>query len=366
MSTTIERTPRVSYPDVESPELLIKEARRRRRIRIARNTAIVAVVVGAFLAYKASQSGPPANRSHSRPGANAPRGAGSGAKRIVFDWKPVEAIPTEVDGTIACPTAEDCMAVVEDGLQNRVVMRSIDGGRTWTRSPADPTIESDAGLACPSANLCFAVNGFGRGQGGVAVTHDLGLTWTTDPVPGVPSLDGISCPTTRECLAFYDQSGLGSTIVRTLDSGRSWQVVSATIETLTDISCGDADHCVVSGDDRNSTIFSMYTTNSGRSWDNSSFPSAFINTSISMSDADAGVYWVDVACPTSLSCEEGIESGPAGSELAAFTNNGGRSWEPDRSLAGIGTLGSLTCPTPSRCWGSSYSPGTGGTPVLVE
>ncbi|HEY5487275.1 MAG TPA: hypothetical protein VIK06_06485 [Candidatus Limnocylindrales bacterium] len=70
-----------------------------------------------------------------------------------------------------------------------IVVRTLDGGRTWTRIAAPPTSHSTTGLQAGNgvSNLRFAdaLDGWAFGPG-LWATHDGGKTWKQLTIPGLP------------------------------------------------------------------------------------------------------------------------------------------------------------------------------------
>src|ERR1017187_11023401 len=90
---------------------------------------------------------------------------------------------------VACPSATTC--VVVGGTDTATVLRSTDGGRTWT-STTVAGIGALYGVSCFDGNNCVAV-GTAGGAGGdaIAVTHD-GQTWTAvGSLPSAPALSSV-------------------------------------------------------------------------------------------------------------------------------------------------------------------------------
>lgn len=113
---------------------------------------------------------------------------------------------------LACPDATDCLALGNGLSKTRTgdpygptqVLRSTDGGRTWTRGATDigggVTAES---LACPTPLRCWAVGkAYATPEGVVLGTTDGGATWSGARLPAhVQFVIDISCHSASACLA---------------------------------------------------------------------------------------------------------------------------------------------------------------------
>ena len=136
--------------------------------------------------------------------------------------------------SLACPTSTLCVAGVDAPEGKVLFVRSVDGGRQWTKVDTQSALSLDA-LSCPTATLCVASGGRLDGigfaflsvadhaglarfpgyrhprraaaveQGGdgavVLVSRDGGLHWTDAIVPPTATeLDSVSCPARRSAM----------------------------------------------------------------------------------------------------------------------------------------------------------------------
>ncbi len=116
--------------------------------------------------------------------------------------------------------------MVVGGTDTATVLRSTDGGRTWT-STTVAGIGALYGVSCFDGNNCVAV-GTAGGAGGdaIAVTHD-GQTWTAvGSLPSAPALSSVSCIAPSRCMAVGAVSGTSSGFVAaalfSFDGGNTW------------------------------------------------------------------------------------------------------------------------------------------------
>ncbi len=115
------------------------------------------------------------------------------------------------------------------------VLRSTNGGRTWSRTEIPATVARVRAVSCPSVDRCIGV-GNGRsptpgpdpyGPSEALTTGDGGQTWSVATSSGLPgsTLASISCPAATTCWAAGSTpDGLG-VIAATDTGGRSWATV---------------------------------------------------------------------------------------------------------------------------------------------
>jgi photosystem II stability/assembly factor-like uncharacterized protein len=183
---------------------------------------------------------------------------------------------------VAVPDAETVFAV-SGGL----VLKSTDGGGTWTIQNVRPT-GSNLGLAdisCVDANTCMAVGFDGGSDASVLRTVDGWATWITTRQSYGPStrLHGVSCADAQTCAAVgtvftrkptpEDPTAYTALNLRTTDGGATWtqQPVGSTTW-LESVSCTDTNTCTVVGGYWRSTFqtvgdgYILRTTDGGTTW----------------------------------------------------------------------------------------------------
>ena len=223
------------------------------------------------------------------------------------------------------------MAVSQSGG----IYRTIDGASSW--SLVHPGNAVLSGVHFPSPLVGYVV-----GTAGVVLrTVDGGLTWTPKPYPGALGLRGIRCVTPLACLVTNGSQ----TVLRTVDGGTTWSSVTpstqkiqaATFSTPTRaVAAGEGGTIVLSEDTgatwhpvgkRLSTTFSRVRALS---------PSVAFATgpsgALARSD-DGGVTWSEVGVSTSEDVIDvsfadqaiGYALDAAGTLLR--TDNSGQSWQ---------------------------------------
>jgi hypothetical protein len=170
---------------------------------------------------------------------------------------PVGSIDSSI-GEIACPTASHCVAVGQD-----VIVVTTDGGTDWT-SVATPAGMEGVNVTCPTAAVCLVTGGLtptGSDIPNAAVMRSTngGLTWTLTKLDAQGVLDGISCASAHECVA------VGANVAARTVNGTSWTYITLpATEEQTDVSCPTAKVCVaVGGPDSGGVVRSV---NAGETW----------------------------------------------------------------------------------------------------
>jgi photosystem II stability/assembly factor-like uncharacterized protein len=152
-------------------------------------------------------------------GGFLPSGTGHGAGAVTLSpdggqtWA-LASVPSGI-GVLqgaTCLTASECLAVGSTSTTVSDVvpalgqlLRSADGGHTWTAAAAPPV--AGYGIACPSARLCALVGTKWTGEpavgsGAVAQSRDGGATFKESSTAYVPfPLTAVECPTPVRCVA---------------------------------------------------------------------------------------------------------------------------------------------------------------------
>ena len=190
--------------------------------------------------------------------------------------------------SVSCPSTSDCVALGGSGNHKGNAMAaafSTDGGRTWSESALPAGLSeltvtgADGSVACPSTRDCIAVvNQYGSGAAyndvGVAFTTDGGSSWSEGTLPlGVVELDGVSCLSSTDCVAV-GAAGAATTQVAaalfTTDGGSSWSAgtLPAGLDPFASVSCPSTSHCAAVGFRGSGSmgITAAFTTDGGTSW----------------------------------------------------------------------------------------------------
>jgi photosystem II stability/assembly factor-like uncharacterized protein len=146
-------------------------------------------------------------------------GHGQGAVALSVDGGQTWALATVPSGTgilqsAACPSASVCLAGGTESTTTSDIMpargellRSGDGGHTWTDVTNAPPVDDVYDMECPTAAVCAMVGTHWAGNppvgtGAVAQSADGGATFEASSAAYIPiTLTALSCPTRAECVA---------------------------------------------------------------------------------------------------------------------------------------------------------------------
>jgi hypothetical protein len=250
------------------------------------------------------------------------------------------------DGTIAaisCPSDDDCVAVGQSAQGGASILRSTDGGFSWSVLAPPASTPHLTGVSCVGGtNDCWAVGGTA-----VIATSD-GVTWAAETLPtGTPAVGQISCPTTRFCLA----NGGGPNIATT-DGGATWSARAGLPTELVwndAIDCVTDEVCFAAGSRQNSlesqTGFVYRTTDGGASWSALDFPTALPDYG-----ANAISCWSATSCLVDGTINNGGIEGSSGTPLFISTNDGGASWSERAAPESLVSVPAIDCVDASTCW----------------
>jgi hypothetical protein len=165
---------------------------------------------------------------------------------------------------VSCPTSRFCVAVDDSGY----VVTTTDP--TGSKHVWSPTARIDhaslTGISCPSTSLCVAVDDSGNvltsthpTGGARAWSHPAKIDSTPGPDGGPAGLSGVSCPSTRLCVAV-DAAPAGHVLTSTSPTGGAgaWKLTAVGGGPLTSVSCVQSSSlCVAAGAEH------VYSTNPG-------------------------------------------------------------------------------------------------------
>jgi photosystem II stability/assembly factor-like uncharacterized protein len=276
---------------------------------------------------------------------------------------PASGVPVDFDG-IACPSTSVCVAigtVASNNTTEAVAEQTTDGGHTWSQLSLPGTqISYPTAVACVSAQTCLIAGSdtsatTTNGSDPVVIrTTDGGSTWSTVSVPsGMAQATSLWCSTTDFCLLggagpgpTASSKALAST---SHDGGVTWSApVTSGDVLLASISCANAHYCVgVDGTDGTNTygIGELNVTdNAGTTWTAPTGPSAN-----------------SVSCTADMCLTVGATyTGGTNYPATAYLTTNGTNWVAvtPRGLQG---LSSVACPTSTHC----VAVGSLNSPVIV-
>lgn len=231
----------------------------------------------------------------------------SSLRNVQGSWSQLECFSAETCIAVALAPSDQPEEPISNGsatgVQRTVIMRTNDGGVTWSSTvlPWSSAADGSPGwsnaqfmdLSCASATNCLGlttvfhsvVNGVQTSSVKVWHSSDGGTTWQSSwaPAPAVAAglTAGFTCPTTLRCYATVQT---GATfpgkpeVMTTSDGGTSWTfenpVVGGSIGPdveLTSVSCASASTCWAAGEERvasaNNWQAAMWaTSNAGGMW----------------------------------------------------------------------------------------------------
>lgn len=181
-------------------------------------------------------------------------------------------------------------------LANNSVLSTADGGQTFTRRTAVPSVPPSPDLLCTNETTCFAVAG-----GAVFRTTDGAVTWSrvaqfSSPLFGLEQADGGT---------FY-AVGQGLQLLKSTDGGATWEqkpVSGAPAGDFGSIRCADADRCLIATRQGN---WIVRTTDGGDSFTSATPPAE-------------SAFAVELSSST-----RGLAVGNAGG--AVISDDGGETW----------------------------------------
>lgn len=117
----------------------------------------------------------------------------------------------------------DVCLVVHERTFGGGIIRTDDGGHTWTPTTGLSPNTGFGPITCPDTRTCYEI-GVNEDQtkyalhAVLATTHD-GTSWSDTLVPYHMGLNGIGCVSLSSCYAV----GPGGRILRTRDGGGTWR-----------------------------------------------------------------------------------------------------------------------------------------------
>jgi photosystem II stability/assembly factor-like uncharacterized protein len=228
--------------------------------------------------------------------------------------------------------------------------------------PAPPGTGQLGAVSCADAKRCWAVGLAGANASAalpatvIIATKDGGVKWVPQAVQGsvVPQLSGISCPTTRDCIAVGSTGASlpGSDLVYTTSNGGAIWSPAANVPGALDIrsvQCASFSDCTAITS--SGSLFStVHTADFGQTWQTEgNLPGGFFGDG-TLSCTAFGSCLVAGYTPTTVGHGQGA---------IALSTDGGQAWALATVPPGTGVLQGVTCSTATSC----LAAGTTGTSV---
>ena len=241
---------------------------------------------------------------------------------------------------IDCISNSSCVAVGQGAI-----LHTTNGGSSWTyETPSAQT--TLLAVTCATSTVCISTgvspNPTGAPFGVIMRSTDGGVSWTAINLGSLVSgLEAVTCATVTHCIA------VGSQIWTTDDAGLTWQqeFASGGIGSLQSVACASTTYCVAIGanpeglSEKSAQAFAVVTQDGGGTWNQLTLP-----------DGSAALH--TVTCPTATSC---IAAGPnqggtyQGSPTYSTSSDGGKTWTATTPPTGISDVAGLACSSANSC-----------------
>jgi photosystem II stability/assembly factor-like uncharacterized protein len=264
--------------------------------------------------------------------------------RLVGSTAAAAPLPTWPSGLrpsgLSCVGATRCVAIGL-GPSGTAMLRTVDGGATWTRHPLPTTFAATGALRCASVTACSALVTSAAHPAGVllASTADL-QRWSVTRVAWGNG-DALDCPGVGACVVPVNATRLGGVLVAHghRASWSSTNLQTGAFGPAFGIACPTSGTCFALDDP------ALRSTDGGGSW----APAAF-----------APLTEGSVACPTTTECVAVTNSARIGATLPAYrSTDRGATWTTVLLPRGNQSVADLTCASPTTCLAVSADPATG-------
>jgi len=230
---------------------------------------------------------------------------------------------------VSCSSSSSCVAVgyaTTGPVNDIVILTTGSGGSSWQiQHLGDYSVQS--AVSCAPGGLCLTV-----GSATILARNTPGAPWHNQTPGTTEPLEGISCSTSRQCVAvglpLKEGNGINNTAVlllNTANGGNSWHSQPAgTTQALSGVSCAKGGRCIAVG--AGGTI---------------------------LGSGDGGATWTAQASGTgkdlwAVSCTSSRRCVAIGKGIILLTGNGGVSWH-SRSPGIDWALSGVSCPDAEHC-----------------
>jgi hypothetical protein len=278
--------------------------------------------------------------------------AGASAATTI-KWNRALAVESPTKGgisAVSCPTATFCVAVDQSG-RVLISQKPTKGPKSWKFTKIDK-VGALTGVSCPTVNLCVAVDNAGyelhstKPAGGKKFwSKPIRIDTTAATGGGNVGLAGISCPTTKLCVAVDNavNGNVISTTTPTTYQAKSWTITSlGSSVTLDSVSCASVSFCVAAGAQH---YYSTSPTGGASAW-----------KANGVLEGTGYSVMASIDCPSTTLClGVGYGNTSTGLATASLTPQAASSSWTDTTVASNppasngGVLDSVSCPSSSFC-----------------
>ena len=201
---------------------------------------------------------------------------------------------------VSCTTALHCVWGGTDGRRVGSAFHELgaaagyttDGGSTWNAATLPAGTLRILGVECSASGLCVASTVTGPLAMGLVRSTDAGATWS--PVSGIaaPNVQPLSCSSATRCVAWGTTSSAPTStswIWVTNDAGVTWHEAWTGSEGIRQGACVDADHCVLTraGSYVTSAVSLLRSADGGETWQLVAPPAPLSNTDVTLLECGA-------------------------------------------------------------------------------
>lgn len=245
---------------------------------------------------------------------------------------------------ISCTSSSACNVIGSSPKGVMELLKSSNGGVTWSARPLPPTIQYADALSCSTLSVCSAIVESHVHPNGllVATTSNGAVSWTVARVTWAGGRGALSCPAPGSCVVTSaDPAPTGSVLVAH-GEGSIWSRVSVQVHAfgpMHAVACPTASTCVALD-----SPVPLRSTDGGVRW----APEV---------RAPIGVDWSAISCPTASLCiAAGSSYGARSSTIAFRSTDAGATWHSLVMPAGNQSISSLACTSASTCIATSDDP----------
>jgi photosystem II stability/assembly factor-like uncharacterized protein len=243
---------------------------------------------------------------------------------------------------ISCGSASTCMSIGYNARGEPLIVRTRDGGRTWTEHRVPRVSGKLNSIACPSPDHCIVA-----ADNGLLTTHDDGGSWRiTRPNAHGGNWVLVTCTSTSDCQAWAGSGGIHTpgyetAAFRTSDGGTTWQYQSQNSKQRV-LSASGSITSVSTPEGMEHSGIACPT------------PTTCLGTGQGYRQIGSNLEAYDFACPTVKECMAVgyLENDPSlNASQAVVSGDGGVTWSPPVMIPGVaGDITGLACASSTLCF----------------